>query len=153
MPGLALAMLWRQARVTLVDAMAKRTRWLEQACRELGIEGRCRVVQRRAEVLGHDPAYRERFEVVTARAFGAPAITAECAAPLVAVGGRLVVSEPPAPDSHRWPEHGLRAVGLGPARRVGNPDVPATVAVMDKLVATPERYPRRVGIPAKRPLW
>lgn len=152
-PGLVLALFWPETILVLVDAMAKRTRWLESARRELGLGDRCRVVRERAEVLGHDPAYRERFEVVTARAFAAPAVTAECAAPLLGVGGRLVVSEPPAPDPRRWPADGLDRLGLGPARRVDDPDVPATVVVLEKRGETPEAYPRRTGIPAKRPLW
>ncbi len=152
-PGLVLALLWPETTLALVDAMAKRTRWLETACRQLGLGGRCRVVRERAEVLGHDPAFREHFEVVTARAFAAPAVTAECSAPLLEVGGRLVVSEPPEPDPHRWPADALESLGLGPARRVDDPDVPATVVVLEKRGETPEAYPRRTGVPAKRPLW
>lgn len=152
-PGLVLALLWPETTLALVDAMAKRTRWLETACRELGLGARCRVVRERAEVLGHDPTYREHFEVVTARAFAAPAVAAECAAPLLEVGGRLVVSEPPEPDPHRWPADGLERLGLGPARRVEHEDVPAAAVVVEKVAPTSEVYARRVGVPAKRPLW
>lgn len=152
-PGLVLALLWPETALMLVDAMAKRTRWLETACRELELGGRCQVVRERAEVLGHDPAYRDHFEVVTARAFAGPAVTAECAAPLLEVGGRLVVSEPPEPDPQRWPADGLERLGLGLARRVDHPNVPAAVVVLEKRGETPGASPRRVGVPAKRPLW
>lgn len=139
--------------MTLVDAMTKRARWLEAAVLELGVADRCRVVPERAEAVGRDPAYREHFEVVTARAFGAPAVTAECAAPLLEIGGRLIVSEPPEPDPSRWPAERLRDLGLGPTRRVEDEAAPATVVSVEKVAPTPEAYPRRVGIPAKRPLW
>lgn len=152
-PALVLALLWPQTPLTLVDAMRKRARWLEATVRGLGLADRCRVVPERAEALGGEPAYRQQFEVVTARAFGPPAVTAECGAPLLEIGGRLVVSEPPEPDPLRWPEEGLRDLGLGPARWVVDEAAPATVVVVEKIAATPEAYPRRIGIPGKRPLW
>lgn len=152
-PALVFALLWPATAWTLVDAQAKRARWLEAAVLELDLADRCRVVPERAEALGRDPAYRDQFGVVTARAFGAPAVTAECGAPLLEVGGRLVVSEPPEPDPSRWPEEALRGLGLGPARRVEDRSVPATVVVVEKVAPTPEAYPRRIGVPGKRPLW
>lgn len=152
-PALVLALAWPQTALTLVDATAKRARWLEAASIELGLADRCTVVCERAEAVGRDPAYREHFEVVTARAFGAPAVTAECAVALLETGGRLIVSEPPEPDRERWPEQGLRDLGLGPARRVEDEAAPATMVVVEKLRPTRDEFPRRVGIPAKRPLW
>jgi 16S rRNA (guanine527-N7)-methyltransferase len=102
-------------------------------------------------VVGRDPAYRERFELVTARSFAASAPTAEIAAGLVAVGGAVIVSEPPEPEPDRWPDVNLRQIGLGPAeiRTAGD----AHYGVMRKIEAISEEYPRRVGRPAKRPLW
>jgi hypothetical protein len=63
----------------------------------------------------------------------------------------VVVSEPPEPEPDRWPAVNLRQVGLGPAelRTAGE----AHFAVLAKLEALSDEYPRRVGRPAKRPLW
>ena len=82
-----------------------------------------------------------------ARSCGAPAVLAECAAPLLRVGGRLVVSEPP-DAADRW--EGAGEVGLGPPQRLPGPPV---LVVLHQIETCPARYPRRTGIPAKRPLW
>jgi 16S rRNA (guanine527-N7)-methyltransferase len=91
---------------------------------------------------------------VTARGFGRPAITAECAAPFLRLGGLLVVSEPPpssvAAAGERWPADGLALCGLAPER------VWATAFHYRSLRQSspcPDRLPRRVGVPAKRPLF
>ena len=76
---------------------------------------RVEVRQERAELVGRAREYREQFELVTARSFAEPAVTAEIAAGLVAVGGILVVSEPPEPDGAAWPARAVRA-GIRPRR-------------------------------------
>ena len=73
-----------------------------------------RVVEGRAERLGHDPALREHFDLVTARSFARPAVTAEVAVAFVRTGGLVVVSEPPEPAPERWPDAALDELGFGP---------------------------------------
>ena len=92
------------------------------------------------------------MDLVTARGFGPPAVTAECAAPFLVLGGQLLVSEPPEsdPDS-RWPAAGLALLGMN-LDQVTSP-TPAHYAVIDQGERCPDRYPRRVGIPVKRPLF
>ncbi len=91
--------------------------------------------------------------MVTARSFGPPAVTVECGAPLLRVGGLLVVSEPPGTDEHpEWPAEGLDLVGLAPTSQTRFDDR-FGYQVLVKTGATPDRYPRRVGIPTKRPLF
>lgn len=141
-PGLVLATERPDLAWTFVDAMQKRTAFLASAVRRLGLA--VAVRRARAEELAD---LRGSQAAVVARSFGAPAVTAECAAPLLQVGGRLVVSEPPEPGD-RW--EGAWVLGLGPARRLEGP--PALV-VLEQESLCPTEYPRRVGIPAKRPLW
>jgi 16S rRNA (guanine527-N7)-methyltransferase len=103
--------------------------------------------------LARDDRFRQKFEVVTARSFGSPAVTVECGAPLLGVGGVMVVSEPPGDaDERRWPEEGLAQVGLVRASRLRLDDR-FGYQVLVKSGETPERYPRRVGVPSKRPLF
>ena len=150
-PGLVLALAWPDARAVFLDASERRTRFVEDACRRLGIDGRAEGRLGRAEELARDPALRGSFDLVVARAFGAPAVTAECAVGFLRRGGRLVVSEPPDERPSRWPEAGLATLGLGPvvlSRKDGT-----GVAVMELLGDVEDRWPRRTGIPAKRPLW
>jgi 16S rRNA (guanine527-N7)-methyltransferase len=128
-----------------VDAAERRCRFLEEAVAELELGARVRVVQGRAEVLGRDPSLRGTCDLVTARSFGPPAVTAECAAPFLAVGGVLLVSEPPA-AAPRWPDE-LATLGLVAGPRVGG------IQVLTQATPCPERFPRRTGVPAKRPLF
>jgi 16S rRNA (guanine527-N7)-methyltransferase len=150
-PGLVLALRWRASRGELLDASTRRTAFLDAAVVRLGLADRVRVLQARAEVAAHEPGLRSAFDLVTARGFGPPAVTAECAVGFLRPGARLAVSEPPESRGDRWPADGLARLGLGPAevRHIGA----ATVAVM-RLGESPDpRWPRRTGIPTKRPLW
>lgn len=148
-PGLVLACLWPATSVVLLDAGQRRAEFLVRATRELGLVDRVEIRHERAEMTGRGP-YRGSFPLVTARGFGPPAVTAECGAALLAAGGYLAVAEPPGGDAARWPAAGLAALGLAPAGMVSQP---ATVQLLRRNGMVPERYPRRVGVPAKRPLW
>ncbi len=145
-PGLVVAQQRPDLELILVDAMGKRCRFLEEAAHAMG--GGITVVEGRAEVLGRG-ALRGTADVVLARSFGPPAVTAECAAPLLRVGGILLVSEPPG-DTGRWPEGGLAQLGLVPDRRV---DSTPAIQILRQVTACDERFPRRDGMPAKRPLF
>lgn len=144
MPALPLAVWFDRSHWVLIEAMQKRAGFLREAITALGLAARVTVEERRAEEVGRDPAFRGAFDLVTARSFGPPAVTAECAAPLLAVGGRLVVSEPPG-GGGRWA--GGHELGFSPAVRAG------AYAVLTLSRPPGERYPRRTGIPTKRPLW
>jgi 16S rRNA (guanine527-N7)-methyltransferase len=148
-PGLVLALRWPGAAGVLVDANERRTGFLSEAVASLGLGERVGVVRARAEDVGRDPAHRGSYDLVVARGFGPPPVTAECAAPLLRVGGRLVVSEPPE-DAARWDADGLAGLGMV-AARVAVVGARYQVLVQQSLAA--ERYPRRVGVPSKRPLW
>ena len=150
-PGLVLACAWPGSSWTLVDAHRRRATFLEAAAARLGCSGRVQVVAERAEIVGRDPAHRGAYPLVVARSFGPPAVTAECAAPLLAPSGLLVVSEPPASDGARWDTAGLARLGAAPERVARTPK--GTFQVIRQVVPCPDRYPRRVGIPAKRPLF
>jgi 16S rRNA (guanine527-N7)-methyltransferase len=146
-PGLVLATARPDLEVVLVDAMAKRCEFLEAAVATLGLS-QVRVVHGRAEVVGRS-SLRASAAAVVARSFGPPAVTAECAAPLLRPGGRLVVSEPPE-SVDRWDAVGLALVGLRLDHRTST--IP-TLQVLVQTTPCPDRFPRRDGMPAKRPLF
>ena len=146
-PGLPVALARPDLAVVLIDAGLRRTAFLSEAVTALGLGDRVSVVHGRAEVLGRSEL-RGAFDAVLARSFGPPAATAECAAPLLAVGGRLIVSEPPA-DGDRWPEAGLALLGLAARERRVEPQM----QVLEQVAECPPEYPRRDGVPAKRPLF
>ena len=151
-PGLVLAVEWPSSRWVLLDGRARSTRFLAEAVARLGLEERVRVVEARAEVAAHDGGFRGSVRLVVARALGIPAVTAECAAGFLAPGGRLVVSEPPGSSGSRWNPTALAELGLDPAAVVEGAGG-YRYAVLQQLVQCPARYPRRVGVPAKRPLF
>ena len=148
-PGLVLAFEWPDAEVVLVEGSTRRAEFLVSSVEQLGLADRCTVRAERAELTGHVPVLRGACDVVAARGFSPPAVTAECAAPLLRPGGLLVVSEPPSGED-RWPEDGLAAVGLTPADTW---TTPFRYRSFRQDAPCPPRYPRRVGIPSKRPLF
>lgn len=146
-PGLVLAILWPESSWLLLDASKKRTTFLARAAVAARVEHRVAVLCSPAEDAGRQTQYREQFDLVVSRSFAKPAIAAECGAPLVRVGGHMVVSEPPQ-DTERWHSEAVRLLGLTALEADA-----AGVAVFAKTAVTPERFPRRAGIPQKRPLF
>ena len=147
LPGLVVARRRPDLRLVLLEANERRAALLDEAVGSLALGGRVRTLCGRAEEVGRDEAHRSRYDAVCARSFGAPAVVAECAAPLLRPGGRLVVSEPPT-GRDRWPADGLALVGLQRSE-----ERPPGVAVLVQAAPCPARYPRRTGMPAKRPLF
>lgn len=152
-PGLAVALAWPQSQWSLIEAGERRADFLVHAVARLELEQRVKVVPGRAETLAHDPDLRGAFALVVARSFGPPGVTAECAAGLLRVRARLVVSEPPVVDADRWPPAGLAMLGMRPVGTRGGEAEGPRFQVIKQEVPCPPRYPRRVGIPAKRPLF
>lgn len=151
LPGLVLARLRPELRWVLLDSQERRVDFLREAIELLGLSGRVTAWRARAEEAGRAPEHRETYDLVTARSFGPPAVTAECGSAFVRVGGRLVVSEPPnSADTDRWPATPLLDMALH-AQRIEVEGF--SFAVLEKIDSTPDWVPRRVGRPAKRPYF
>lgn len=152
-PGLVLASVLPGSAWVLLDARRRRTEFLEGAVDELGLSDRVEVVTGRAEEIGRDPRHRAGYTGAVARSFAPPAVVAECGAPLLMVGGHLVVSEPPGggqDSGSRWQAEGLESLGLAIDQRVPGP--PALVRLR-AAKPCPPGFPRPNGVPSKRPLW
>jgi 16S rRNA (guanine527-N7)-methyltransferase len=154
LPGLALALALPGYRWNLVDSNGKRAEWLRTAIGLLEVDERCQVSAERAEQLAQS-ALRGAFDLVTARSFGPPAATAECAAAFLRQGGHLIVAEPPSGACGRWPASGLATLGLSVPRTevVTTAAGPVTLSLFVADALCPSRYPRRTGVPFKRPLF
>ena len=150
-PGLVVAAAWPKATLVLLEAGERRAQFLARATAALDLTARVVVAHARAEQLGRDPVWRGRADLVVARSFGPPAVTAECAAPLLQVGGRLVVSEPPEEADTRWPEPPLARLGLRPTARLEQSF--SRFQILRQEEQCPDEFPRRDGVPAKRPLF
>jgi len=110
LPGLVIAVRCPTLRITLVERRATRADLLRRAVRSLSLEGRVEVVADDVQQVAlRSPA---SFDVVTARSFAAPPITAKWAGRLLRPGGMLIVSEPPEDDPARWPADVLTEAGL-----------------------------------------
>ncbi len=151
LPGLPLALALTWCSWVLVEAGVRRAAFLRAAVERLGLTGRVEVAEERAEVLGRHPAHRGGYDLVVARSFAAPPVLAECAAPLLRVGGRAIVSEPPGGSPARWPAAGLQQLGLAAEMAVVAGGGAFQVLRMER--ECPARFPRRVGVPAKRPVF
>ena len=150
LPGLVLLELWGN-QATFLDSMEKRIFFLQEALELEGAPTGGQVRLGRAETLARESDLNERYDLVTARSFGPPAVTAECAVRFLKVGGHLIVSEPPNDDAaSRWKPDALGQLGLHVGDRVRHG---AAYQVLVKVRPTPDRFPRSVGTPGKSPLF
>jgi len=153
LPGLPLKIARPELAVTLVEADSGKAAFLVQACARLGLID-VEVVGRRAEEVGHDARYRESFDVAVARALAPLPVLVELCLPLVRVGGNLLAQKtdkeevPAAQRAIELLGGALQSVSPAPstARATG------TIVVIAKVGPTPSRYPRRSGVPARKPL-
>lgn len=151
-PGLVVALERPELSGVLLDGSIRRTAFLSEMVNALGLEDRISVWAGRAEELGRVEDNRASCDLVIARSFGPPAVVAECAAPFLRVGGHLLVSDPPdeVEQAMRWPESGLATLGLF---HVKHREIEPRCSLFVQRTLCPDRFPRRTGIPGKRPLF
>ncbi|MCL5291115.1 MAG: 16S rRNA (guanine(527)-N(7))-methyltransferase RsmG [Actinobacteria bacterium] len=156
LPGLALKIARPDISLLLIEATRKKASFLQRVSAGLELEG-VSVAAERVELIAHQARYRETFDVAVARALAHLSTVIEYALPLVKTGGRLVAYK--AERLVGEVEAAGRAVKLlgGSIEGIRPAVVPFLYAkrylvVATKEVPTDERYPRRVGIPSKRPL-
>jgi len=158
LPGIALALALPVAHVTLIEAVGKKCAFLRDTVGELGLGERVEVACARSEELAATGAPgRERFAVVLAKAVGSLAVVVELASPLLCRGGVLLASKTAAAGRREAAggEAAGAACGLAPRRLVSltrSPLSDSVCVVYEKISPTPERFPRRPGMAAKRPL-
>lgn len=153
LPGLPLKITRPDLSMTLVEADHNKAAFLVQACAKLGLSD-VDVIAKRAEELGQEPRFREAFDLAVARALAPMPTVVELCLPLVRVGGRLLAQK----TNKEEAASAERAIGLlggsleaivaapSDARRSG------TVMIVSKVRPTPTTYPRRPGVPARKPL-
>lgn len=155
-PGLPLKTVCPGMQLTLLEATGKKVTFLEHLVRVLGLKG-VEVIHGRAEELGRNPVHREQYDWALARAVAEMPSLAEYLLPLVQVGGALLAQkgEGAAAEVHEADAAivtlGGRVRQLVPVELRGLAETRYLV-VVDKVAATPKKYPRRPGMPQKRPL-
>ena len=151
-PGLALKIARPNLDVTLIEATGKKVAFLDACIADLDLTG-VRAIHGRAEEIGHDPAYRERFDLATARAVASLPVLLELCMPLLRLGGRALF--PKGLDLAEEIALGRRAAPLAGARLIAADILPGgqtTLVVAEKTGPTPARLPRRSGLPSREPL-
>ena len=152
LPGLPLKIVRPDLAVTLIEADQSKAAFLVQTCAALDLD--VEVVAERAEVVGHDARYREAFDVAVARALAPMPVLVELCLPVVRVGGKLLAQRTDKQDLAAA-DHAIRLLGgsleairLAPSKARTS----GTVIVISKVGPTPHTYPRRTGVPARKPL-
>jgi 16S rRNA (guanine527-N7)-methyltransferase len=158
-PGLPLKIAHPDIELTLVESITKKCAFLEHIVTAIGLNG-VRVINDRAENLGQDPAHRQRYDVVLSRAVSKFAPNLEIALPLVNVGGRALLYKTRSfadnPDEMKQGARALALLGAQPAGRrcyrLPTGEQEYCVLEFEKTTPTPPAYPRRPGVPEKKPL-
>ena len=155
-PGLPLKILFPDIRLVLLEATAKKVAFLHHLAQKLGLNN-VEIVTGRAEDIAHQVQYRERFDMVLSRAVASLPTLVELTLPFCTIGGSFIAQKKGAIDLEI--SRATKAISLlgGNLRQVQKIDLEEFtderwLIIIDKVSPTLELYPRRPGIPAKRPL-
>ncbi|MDA8189133.1 MAG: 16S rRNA (guanine(527)-N(7))-methyltransferase RsmG [Dehalococcoidales bacterium] len=155
-PGLPLKIARPEISLTLLDSVAKKTRFLEHVVQKLGLTW-VDVVTGRAEEIARDPLHRERYDVVVSRAVAELATLMEYCLPLAKIGGRAIALKKGALEEElRTGQKAINLLGgrfgeMIPVELPGLLELRYAITA-EKVAPTPASYPRRPGVPAKKPL-
>lgn len=155
-PGLALKIAYPAMHLTLVESVGKKAAFCRHMVKVLALEN-VEVIQERAELIGQLPEHREQYDWAVARAVGAMPVLAEYMLPLIKISGNMLAMKGESgPAEAHSAEAAIRLLG-GQLKQLVPVTLPGVVEeryliLVHKIAATPPTYPRRVGLPAKRPL-
>ena len=155
-PGIPLKIAFPELDATLIESTAKKAAFLVELRDALRLSD-VEIRRGRAEALGHEPELRESFDIVLARALANMAALAELTLPFCRIGGMVVAQKQH--DARAEIKQAERAIAtLGGRLKdikevgIGYEGVVRSLVVLEKVDPTPQRYPRRSGVPSKRPL-
>ncbi|HIY92934.1 16S rRNA (guanine(527)-N(7))-methyltransferase RsmG [Companilactobacillus sp. HBUAS56275] len=155
-PSLPLKIINPKLKITIVDSLNKRIKFLEGLVNKLNLTD-VSLVHGRAEEVGKNPQFRESFDVVTARAVAAMNVLTEFCLPLAKVGGQFVaMKSEKAPEEVKNAEYAIKTLG-GEIKQQESVELPNDAGIrnfifVEKISKTPKKYPRKPGTPAKKPL-
>ena len=155
-PGLPLKILFPQLQLVLLESTAKKVAFLQHIIRKLELEN-VEVVNSRAEEAARLPLYREQFSLVLSRAVGLLPTLVELILPFCRVSGRCIVQKKGEIEQEVNEAKGAISVlggRLKDIRRIELEEFSDAryLVIVDKILSTPDRYPRRAGLPKRRPI-
>lgn len=155
-PGIPLKILLPEINVVLLDSLNKRVSFLQTVIDELGLQG-ISAVHGRAEDFGRQPRFRESYDIVVSRAVARLSVLAELCLPFVKMGGSFVSYKGAKVDEElKEAKNAIKLLGGGEFNQIevnlpGLDDKRALVFI-EKNHRTPDKYPRKAGMPEKKPL-
>ena len=155
-PGLPLKIIFPQLRLVLIEPTTKKTAFLHHLIRKLELEN-VEVLNSRAEEAAHLPPYREQFSLVLSRAVAPLPALVELTLPFCRIGGRFVAQKKGELDQEiDGAEKAIATLGgkLDQVKKIelGEFDDVRYLVIIDKIYPTPGKYPRRPGLPRRRPI-
>lgn len=155
-PGIPISIVCSNNKITLVDSLNKRLIFLQEIINQLGLKN-VETIHSRAEDFGQNKKYREQFDIATSRAVANLSTLSEYLLPLVKVGGKCLCMK--ASDIEAEVQDAKKAIDIlgGKIEQIENfllpqSDIGRTIITINKNKTTPNKYPRKAGIPAKQPI-
>ncbi len=155
-PGIPLKIIRPDINITLVDSLNKRIKFLDYTIGKLKL-GNIKTIHKRAEELGRDKLYREKYDIATSRAVANVSTLSEYLIPLVKESGKCIYMKGPDIDTEL--EEGKKSIDVLGGKIINKDefelpktDIKRTIIVIQKYKKTPTKYPRKPGIPAKEPI-
>jgi len=155
-PGLPLKILLVQSRLVLLDSTAKKAAFLRHISQKLELSN-VEIVTGRAEEIAHLPSYRQQFDLVVSRAVASLSSVVELALPFCQIGGKFVAQKKG--EISQEINKASKAINVlgGRLHQVKGIELEELgderyLVIIDKIYPTPEKYPRRPGIPKRRPI-
>jgi len=155
-PGIPLKILYPNLKLTLVESVGKKTKFCEHIVRVLRLD-HVEVVKARAEDVGQDARHREQYDWAVARAVANLNVLSEYLLPLVRLGGTMLAQKGETAHAEAQSAEGAMKMLGGKLRELIPVQLPGVtedryLVLVDKVSATPSKYPRKAGIPRKQPL-
>lgn len=155
-PGIPLKIVMPDINVVLLDSLNKRVSFLDVVIKELGLTG-ITTVHGRAEDFGKQAGYRDSFDIVTSRAVAKLSVLAELCIPFLKKGGLFASYKgAKAPEEIDEAKNALKVLGADVIKKekISLPDLDDMryIVFIEKKNSTPEKYPRKAGVPEKKPL-
>ena len=155
-PGIPIKILYPNIKLTLVESVGKKAMFCQHIVSVLGLEN-VDVIKARAEDLGQDPKHREQYDWAIARAVAKLNVLSEYLIPLVKIGGRMLAQKGESGPAEAHSAEGAMILLGGKMEQLITVNLPGVVedrylVVVEKVAATPPKYPRKPGIPGKQPL-
>lgn len=154
-PSLPMKIIFPNLEITIIDSLNKRIQFLNLLSEALELTN-VHFFHGRAEDFGQDKAFRQQFDIVTARAVARMQVLAELTIPFLTLNGRLIALKASAADQElNQAKHALTTLF---AQVIESKDYelpngdPRNITIVEKKKETPKKYPRKAGIPNKKPL-